>query len=243
MIWPDFVRTLQKALNLRGETLQVDGDPGPKTRAALEKYDITITATPKASKPATSDSGAKKDPPWYSFAKTFDGKGESDSAFSKMMSAKWPLVGLNLGTIAKSWAAWCGLAMAVALSGVGIDYQKNGALARNWAKYGQEVNWKVDGIPKGAIVQINHTKCGNEASNHVAVANGDCTAAQLLKAGATIDLYGGNQGNSWKNSTFSAGTICAVRWPKDVKDFPLPGKITKSEKCSSRMTDSRESTL
>lgn len=80
-----------------------------------------------------------------------------------MMSAQWPLVGLNLGTIAKSWSAWCGLAMAFALFGVGIDYQKNGALARNWAK--------------------------------------------------------------------------------DVKDFPLPGKITKSEKCSSRMADIRESTL
>lgn len=174
----------------------------------------------------------KKAPPWYIFALQFKGKKENDAAFSKMMIPKWSLFGMNLGTISENWAAWCGLAMAVSLSGVGIDYAKNGALARNWAKYGKEINWKRDGIPQGAIVQINHNSCGSSSGNHVAQANGDCSAEDLIKTGATIDLYGGNQGNTWKVSTYSVKEICAVRWP-DNKDYPVPGKVIKSAGCSS----------
>lgn len=245
MIFPDFIRKLQAALNAAGEKLSVDGEVGPKTRAALDGYDVEITVKKKPVKaPAKGVADPnRKAPPWYSFAKKFDGKNENDAEFAAYMVPKWKLVGLNLGTIAKSWAAWCGLAMAVALSGVGVDYAKNGALAKNWATFAHEINWKVDGVPKGAVVQINHVKCGDAANNHVAQANGDCTAAQLLKAGATIDLYGGNQGNTWKNSTFKAATICAVRWPSNSADFPPPGKILTSVNCSSKMPDSKESTL
>lgn len=173
----------------------------------------------------------KKSPPWYTFAKKYEGKKETDPVFNKEMSAKWSLFGMNLGTIAKNWAAWCGLAMAVSLAGVGLDYQKNGALAKNWAKYGIEIDWRVNGIPQGAIVQINHNKCGSSSGNHVAQANGDCTAEDLLKKDATIDLYGGNQGNTWRVSTFPVAHICAVRWPKD---YELPGKVTESVKCTSK---------
>ncbi len=179
----------------------------------------------------------KKSPPWYLFALKYKGRNENEPEFNKDMSAKWKLFGMNLGTIKESWAAWCGLAMAVALSGVGVDYAKNGALARNWASYGTEINWKKDGIPQGAIVQINHTKCGSSSSNHVAQANGDCTVADLTKKNATIDLYGGNQGNTWKVSTYAVTEICAVRWPKDVKDSPKPAKVLKSVNCSSKTKD------
>jgi hypothetical protein len=176
----------------------------------------------------------KKSPPWYVFAKRHEGKSENDSEFNKDMSKKWHLFGMNLGTIAKPWAAWCGLAMAVCLAGVGLDYQKNGALAKNWSKYGVEIDWRKDGIPQGAIVQINHVKCGNASGNHVAQANGDCTSEELLKTNSTIDLYGGNQGNTWRVSTFPVAHICSVRWPKDVKDFPKPDRITTSLNCTSK---------
>lgn len=179
----------------------------------------------------------KSPPPWYLFALKYKGKNENEPEFNKEMSAKWKLFGMNLGTIKESWAAWCGLAMAVALSGVGVDYAKNGALARSWAKYGVEINWKKDGIPQGAIVQINHSKCGSSSSNHVAQANGDCTVLDLTKKNATIDLYGGNQGNTWKVSTYAVSEICAVRWPKDVKDYPKPDPILKSVNCSSKNKD------
>lgn len=194
-----------------------------------------VQPDPEPSKPSAPPPSERKRPPWYVFALQFKGKNENDPAFSKFMVPKWKLFGMDLGTIAQSWAAWCGLAMAVALSGVGVDYARNGELARNWATYGVAINWKIDGIPQGAIVHINHgLNCSSSSSNHVAQAEGDCTAADLLKAGATIDLYGGNQGNTWKVSTYSAKEICNVRWPKDVKDFPPPGKITESVNCTSK---------
>lgn len=228
---------LQLRLRGMGEKISVDGELGPKTSSLLDKYDMEITLKKKETpKPLPEAPGEpKKSPPWYLFALKFKGKKETDPEFNKEMSTKWSLFGMNLGTIAKSWAAWCGLAMAVALSGVGIDYQRNGALAKNWAKYGVEIEWKQDGIPQGAIIHLNHKAiCNTSGNNHVAQANGDCTAEDLLKKDATIDLYGGNQGNTWRVSTFPAAHICAVRWPKDVKDYPKPGPITKSVDCTSK---------
>lgn len=173
----------------------------------------------------------KNTPPWYKFAKRYQGKNESDPAFNKEMSKKWSLFGMNLGTIAKSWAAWCGLFVAVGLAGASIDHAHNGALARNWGIYGVGIQWKVEGIPQGAIVHINHKgNCSSGSSNHVAYADGDCAARDLLKKGATINLYGGNQGNRAKVSTYPVWEICNVRWPKE---YPKRGTITKSINCTS----------
>lgn len=232
----DLVKNLQGMMNALGEKLTVDGVLGPKTAAALDKYEMTVVLKKKepAPPPTPKPEEERKSPPWYLFALRFKGKKETDADFAAYMVPQWSLVGLKLKTIATSWSAWCGLAMAVALSGVGIDHARNGALARNWAKYGVEIDWKKDGIPQGAIIHINHTQCGSSSGNHVAQANGDCTAEDLLKTGATIDLYGGNQGNTWKVSTYQAKSICAVRWPKDVKDYPKPGPVLKSVKCTSK---------
>lgn len=232
----DLILKIQEELNRHGEKLEVDGQLGPKTLKAMERYDFEVTAEkiPELpGKPLPSPS-EKKLPPWLAFALKFKGKREDDKEFSDFMVPQWKLLGLNLGTIKENWAAWCGLAMAVCLAGAGIDYQKNGALAKNWASYGIEINWKQDGIPQGAIVQINHDKCGQSSGNHVAVASGDCMASDLNGKASRIDLYGGNQGNTWKVSTFPASSICAVRWPKDVKDFPKPPPIEKSQKCTSQ---------
>lgn len=236
----EFVKQIQKTLNqTQNENLVVDGDWGPKTQAAFEKYDFIINFLPKPPQEIKKESEKKEAPPWYTYAKKFMGKKETDSEFAKFMIPKWSLVGLNLNTIATSWAAWCGLAMAVALSGVGIDYAKNGALAKNWGSYGIEINWERDGIPQGAIVHINGSgDCKSSKNNHVAQANGYCTSKDLLKPGATIDLYGGNQGNTWKVSTYSASKICAVRWPKD---YEKPGPVSKSDNCSAKSA-SNEST-
>lgn len=234
------VRELQAALNRFGVSpkVSVDGDFGPKTKAALIQFKNEYGLRP--SRVVNSEvwerlglSGEKKEsPPWYTYALKFKGKKETDPEFAKFMVPKWKMLGLSLKTISANYAAWCGLAMAVALGGVGLDYQKNGALAKNWEKFGIEVNWKAYGVPQGAIVRINHSgDCKSAKSNHVAQANGDCTAAELNAPGAYIDLYGGNQGNSWKVSSFPAKHICNVRWPKDYKK---PGPIAFSHNCSKR---------
>lgn len=170
-------------------------------------------------------------PPWYKFAKRYEGKKETDPEFNKEMSAKWALFGLSFGTIAKNWAAWCGLFIAVSLSGAGYQYAKNGAGAMNWGKTAAliYIDWKKDGIPQGAIVYVNHAaKCFSGSNNHVTMANGDCAPVDLLKRAATFNGFGGNQGNTARVNAFPVAHICTVGWPKDADK---PPKIIKSVNC------------
>lgn len=207
----------------------------------FKKKTVKVDPLPKVN-PTKPEEPKRKKPSWFVFAKKYEGKKEIDPAFNKEMSVKWKLFGMNLGTIAQSWAAWCGLAVAVSLSGVGLDYQRNGALARNWAQYGEVIEWRTNGIPQGAIVHINHKfNCNSGESNHVAFAEGDCTPEDLKKSGGTITLYGGNQGNTWKQSDYPVAEVCNVRWPKNVAEYPKPGKITKSINCSKNSAN-KEST-
>jgi hypothetical protein len=128
-------------------------------------------------------------------------------------------------------------------------------MARNWGKYGEAIEWRVNGIPQGAFVWINHNfNCSPGSSgNHISQADGDCAAGDLVemvkdssgvyqpvvKKGATINLYGANQQNTWKTSTYPVKEICAVRWPKkptdpkQMKAWIPPRKITKSINCTS----------
>jgi hypothetical protein len=226
-------------MNELGENLAVDGMFGPRTMVAMEKFDfdVKVTVSQKSEPPPPE----KQPPPWYSFGLRFKGKKETDPEFSKVMVPQWRLFGMNLGTIATNWAAWCGLAMAVTLAGVGVHYSKDGALARNWRTYGIEVVWRQDGIPQGAIVFLNHNAdCNSSTSNHVTQANGDCTPEELKTSGAAFDGYGGNQGNEWKVSSYPVAHICAVRWPEDVR-YPKPGRLTRSVKCST-LKPNKEST-
>lgn len=55
MKFADLIKALQMGMNDQGEKLAVDGDPGPKTREALEKFNvIMMVSTPKEQpKPVT----------------------------------------------------------------------------------------------------------------------------------------------------------------------------------------------
>jgi hypothetical protein len=178
--------------------------------------------------------------PAYNKGKEFVGKTETDPLFNKYLSSKWKLVGLpKYTTIIGTSFAWCGLFIAAMNSEVGQDWISNGAGARNWGKYGQAIEWKVNGIPRGAVMHLNHNgQCASGSSNHVTFADGDCTASDLLKPGATVPGYGGNQSNTVKTSIYSIKEVCEVRWPKELK---LPAKITKSVDCK-QPSQSNEST-
>jgi hypothetical protein len=232
----DAIKKLQAAMNAAGADpkLSEDGDFGALTQAASEGFDFTVTAKRKPQSVSAPMPGA---PAWYKEAKKYNGKLETDPAFNKQMSAKWSLLGLNLGTIAANWAAWCGLAVTVALAGAGYSWQKNGAAAKNWDSYGVAIDWRVNGIPRGAIVRINHLgNCSSGSNNHVTMSDGDCSSEDLK--GGTFNGYGGNQGNAWKVSQFPVAHICAVRWPKEAEP---PPKITKSQGCKGQ-SSSGEST-
>ena len=242
------VGILQTALNLYGANLIVDNDFGSKTLAALKAFQKSKNMSGTGIIP--SDGGrtfeylglelVTKKLPWMSIARSMLGKKETDSAFNKEMSKKWSLFGMNLGTIAESWAAWCGLFIAVALSAAGIQYAKNGSLAKNWDKYaGTKIEWKTYGIPEGAIVRINHkADCKSESNNHVTFANGSCTASDV-KSKTYFAGLGGNQQNSVRVSLFPMAHICSVTWPQGQT---LPGKVLKSDHCDDGTYTPGEST-
>lgn len=226
-----FLRLLQKRLNEKGENLSVDGDPGPKTQAALDKYDVEIVLT-KAERPEappiTGQSHAEN--PSYLEAKKYAGKNENDPKFNSFMSSFWAKVGLpKYKTIVGTSFAWCALFIVGMQSEVGQKYIAS-ASAKAQGKTGVEIDWKKNGIPKGAIIHINHGyDCKSSSNNHVTFADGDCTAEELAKSGASFPGYGGNQSNQVKRSMYSVKEICEVRWPLEVEK---PGPIAKSLNCT-----------
>ena len=180
--------------------------------------------------PAPIDTGLSKNPA-YNQAKKHEGEGENKSKFVAYLAAFWPKTGLNYKTIIGSSVAWCGLFIVAMNSETGLNYIKKGAGARNWALYGQKIEWKTQGIPRGAVMHLNHDgNCSSKSSNHVTFSDGDCTAEELLKAKATVPGFGGNQQNTVNRTMYDVKKICAVRWPEEIT---LPSKVTKSVNCSS----------
>lgn len=245
------VEAVQKALKVKGYAIKVDGDFGPDTEEVIRRFqrDQGLQGSgvmgPKTighlrlkvvKQEPTGDGKA----PWFWNLKKHEGQIETNSKFSAFMTGFWKKVGLpGFKGISGSARAWCGLFIAAGLIGVGLNYQHDGAGAKNWDKFGIAVDWKSNGFWQGAIVRINNKgKCSSGSGNHVTLANGDCTAKDLVKSGATFSGYGGNQGNKAKVSTYTVNKICSVRWPADK---PLPSKVTLSINCSNGKT-SNEST-
>ena len=196
---------------------------------------VVPTAPPPAveqPQPPKKEEEKKTAPPWYLTMLSWKGKGEHDKSFVSFMSGFWKYVKLpGFKTIVGSKYAWCGLGAAAALIVNEMAYQPDGAGAKNWDKYGQKIEWKSEGVPQGAILRLNHQgDCSSSKGNHVTFANGDCTAADLLKKGATIDGLGANQADKVKVSTYPVYEICSVRWPPNVQ---LPPKVIKSVNCTS----------
>ncbi len=237
------VKELQAALKGKGfNPGSVDGDFGPKTKAALQAFQKSKGLAGTGVIPENGGKtfeylelklekkkeSKKSGIPWFWKTKEFSGKGEHDPAFVKYQSGFWGKVGLpQFKTIIGSAFAWCGLGAATGLILVGLNWQKDGAAAKNWDKFGVGIEWRMNGIPQGAFVRINgNGDCKSAKGNHITQANGDCAPSSLGK-GATFDGYGANQGNKWKVSTYAVSKICSVRWPADAA-FPPPVKVSKN---------------
>jgi hypothetical protein len=174
---------------------------------------------------------------WLMEARKYEGRGEHDSAFVKFMAGFWAKIGLpGFKTIIGSKFAWCALFTFTMLYVSGYDTTGLNAAAISTDRFGHSINWRVDGIPQGALIRINGKgDCKGYAGNHVTFANGFCTAQDLLKPSATVSGYGGNQGDKAKVSSYSVSKICAVRYPKlklSGEKVPLPPKVLKSVNCS-----------
>ena len=226
----EYVKKLQRAMNAAGSKLTEDGDFGPVSQAEADKYAITVAATRKQMVAPEPNVGGVVNPA-YVEAKKYAGRGERDAGFVKWLAGFWPKVGLpGYKTIIGSSFAWCGLFIAAMNSEVGQKWAAKAAGARNWAVYGQAIDWRANGIPRGAVMHLNHEgNCSSKSDNHVTFADGDCSAADLAKPGANVPGYGGNQSNATRRSMYPVKEVCAVRWPAEIA---LPAAVAKSDGCS-----------
>jgi len=231
----DFVKKLQNAMNRSGSKLVEDGQFGSLTLKESEFYDFHISAHLKKvedyPKTPPDNDLVHRENPAYLEAKKYSGKTETDKTFGAWLSSFWGRVGLpGYKTIIGSAFAWCGLFLFAMNTQVGQKAIVGAAGARNWAKYGVEIDWKKDGIPRGSVVHLNNGgNCSSGSGNHVTFADGDCTAAELAKPGARVPGFGGNQGDTVKRSIYSAAKVCAVRWPAEI---PKPPPVKASRGCT-----------
>lgn len=158
------------------------------------------------------------------------GKKETDKTFSDYLSAFWPKW-FGAKTIVGSAFAWCGLMVFYTLNQAGyVNLPEGYITAKKWDGYGQAVEWKTQGIARGAVIRTNSSgDCKSSKGNHVTFANGYCTPQDLTKSGATIGALGGNQNNSVKVSIYKVSNICYVGWPKEKGAVPT---VTKSNNCT-----------
>ncbi len=236
MTLDELIKRAQSALGVK-----VDGDWGPASRKAADEHDLVGVSVRKKLKqaPIGKAEPASRGPKWYLWAKALAGKRETDESLIALLVPTWAKLGLpGYKKLAGKAFAWCGVAAASALIATGYSYQKNGAAARNWAKFGQEIDWRANGIPRGAIMHINGaSNCNSASSNHVTFADGDCAASDLGK-GASVPGYGGNQADSFKRSMYPVADLCAVRWPSEEQ---LPPPVKASVDCAGKAS-SGEST-
>ena len=170
---------------------------------------------------------------WKKKGEELKGHSEGESWLQRILVPMWRVVGLpGFKTLVGSSFAWCGLFVAWTLYSTGHPIVGGAAGARNWGRYGQEISWRRDGIPEGAVIHVNHSgDCRSGKNNHVGLSQGDCAPADLAKDGAVVPIFGGNQSNQVKVSSFSVREICEVRWPPDV---PLPPPVTVSRGCAGK---------
>lgn len=194
--------------------------------------------------------------PAYKESLKYEGKKETDKKFGAFVSAFFAKVGLpSYKTIVGTSFAWCAIWIGLMNSEVGQKYVvKSGAAAISYDAYGTPIDWKTQGIPRGAVVRINSGEnCKSSTGNHVTFAHGDCAVQDIIEmvknaqgvyvpSGKPKNVnfigFGGNQGDEVKASSYSIKKICHVGWPTEL---PKPGKITKSINCAGAK-DSSEST-
>lgn len=221
------IKIVQKALNLRGANLVLDGRWGPKTESALKKEVAadakldnvpSIPVSPGAPIPIpnvgtpvtpSNPSNVKGATPWMEWMKKYIGNSENDPTFDKFMSAFWKLCGLNYSTIKGVAHAWCALTIEAAFASCGIKGSGR-ADAVSYEHWGFPCGWIY-----GAVIPIRHVGGSHHVTFFVKWIDETNKIAQCL---------GGNQGDQLKLSNFNLSGNAkghdechsGPRWPVQV---------------------------
>lgn len=195
MTYKDLVRKLQAELNRLGESLTVDGDPGPKTQAALAKYDVNLVAAPTPKEEIPVKEGATHLHP-LDWARRELGQKEVAGSKDNPRIRWYHTHCANIGSKEHpDEVPWCSSFVNAAADECGMEKTDN-ALAASWKKYGEDSG---DEVEAGDIVCIG--------SSHVTLAN----KAFNRKKDKTFEGLGGNQGNQVKVSNYSTSSISTCR--------------------------------
>lgn len=123
---------------------------------------------------------------------------------------------------ATSTTSWCGAFAAFCMKSSGMPVPKMSAQAARWATWGKQLcspGTPSGQIPAGAVVVFSPSPGTTGSSGHVAFfIGGDLKQVQVL---------GGNQHDSLKESNFPRHQILHIRWPKD-EDVPPSAGSTAS---------------
>ena len=225
---------------------------------------VTFDAIVKAANEATTPNvPVQAENPAYKEAQKYKGQGESNKGFVAFMSKFWPKTGLsNYKTIIGSSFAWCALFIVAMNSEVGQKYLPS-AGAKAQGKYGVEIVWQQNGVPRGAVVHVNHLAknaktweehaklCKSGSSNHVGFADGDCAADDYFLP--DVEMYKDKDGHYRAKALAKKGSVIAIlggnqgnmvkRSVYDAREIcevrwpteiALPGKIAKSKDCGGK---------
>lgn len=230
----DLIKALQRAMNGAGANLTIDGEPGPKTIAALENYEITIqlnypnwTVTAKKELPQEqpvitlppvdhihpdlSYFGA----PWIGANIDLLGLHESDKRLVERYEPEWKREGLaGYKGLAGRSRAWCSVRENADKRKVGVK-GTDSAAASSWSRYGKKCPFWF-----GASLDIKHPSGGRHVCDFLYWID------EKKKIAATYD---GNRDNrlcvamtdlSGKGDTLVSGP----RWPLDYPDGQIVSK-------------------
>lgn len=218
MTYKEFVKKLQTAMNAQGESLTVDGDPGPKTQAALSKFDVTIGLTksaPVVTPPVVSD--GKRPIDW---ARTQLGQKEVSGSQDNPVIQEYHSHA-RLGSNQHDEVPWCSSFLNAAADACGME-KTNDASAISWKNYVGETCGDL--IEEGDIILLTPAVSGS--TGHVTMANKTFYRSKV----DTFEGLGGNQSNSVNVSSYKTSRIVvAKKWkPKAavVSDPPKTGQIT-----------------
>lgn len=244
MKFSSFIKNLQLKLNEQGEKLVADGDPGPKTRAALEKYDVEIVIKKPiiVAPPRVDNSNAVPLPPSRTvFPPQYPKPHPHHPRFEHLLPK--PFTHLHPFDVLRSVAGEHEISGSKDNSLIAHFHEHSKSLGSHSDEndYSDELphcssalNWAADmgGCRKtDSAMAASWSGYGNPRSGDIVfpgdiihIKNGDqnhvtlCNKTFNRKTAKTFEGFGSNQANSIKTSTYKVSSIKSVQvWA------PLPG--------------------
>jgi uncharacterized protein (TIGR02594 family) len=205
----DLIKKLQLAMNAMGENLTVDGDFGPKTQAASEKYDFSLTCKKKE---IIQSDGRWFGASWVGYMAALIGLNERTDTLNLILAPHWKNVGLpQFKDLRGGEHAWCSLAMDWAMTKAGFKGTAN-AMALSWRTWGKSCPYWF-----GAVLGIRHASGGGHVTTFLYWVDESAKKAACL---------GGNQGDEMNISVYNLSgnnkghdeVINGPRWPINAAD-------------------------